>query len=1391
MNEAAAAPTAPTELTELTKKPRSRLRSGRWWMRVVAGTGVALYFLVCALVLVLRYGVLPKLTDYREEISALISERVGERVEIGSIAASWRRIYPSVDLGDIRVYDRLGNVALHLPSISAELSWQSLLLRDLRLHSVVIEAPFLSIRRSSEGRLFIAGIEVDRSASPSEPALSDWVLRQGEVVIRNGKVDWTDEQRGAPPLALSGAEVRLVNHISGAHDFALAATLPAELGSKLDLRGHFRGRSLAEQPSWQGTLYAETAYTDLAALRRWISYPFEVASGRGGVRLWLGVERGRVVNVSADLALAQLSARMRRGLPALELASLSGRIAAQATHRNVGLFESWDDLTRPGQSGSLGYRVSGAGIVLVPKRGPAHEPLDFSLQWDGASDGRSASGKLSLSKLALAPLAQLAGSMPLPTELRRFLNSAEPKGLLNDAKFAWTGPLAQPQSYSASTQFEAAALKPFMRLPGASGLSGSFSASERAGVVSLASKGVAIDYAPAFRQASKLSFDSLAGQIAWTWGEPESGDLELKFSNIVLANQDFSGTASGLWRALPRMANGTAISADAASTADAASPANEAGKPADASSLASSFGFADLSARFAYVDLRALYRYIPFLDGPLASWLKGALIAGQAADVQLKLRGELIHFPFADLQQGSFQVQAKVARATFDIGDGWPRFENIEADYSIDGPLMRVSVPRATVLNTEIADVHMRIPDFLGRDPVLDVDGHAAGATLSFLDFIARSPVSRWLSGATEDIRTEGTGRLALKLVLPLRRQDDAKLTGSYQFSNNRVLLKPTLPPLDNANGQLDFTETALSARAIHANFLGGQTAIGISTRADHALVIAGEGNASMQAVASAFEFPLSDHAQGAAGYRANVLVAPKSFELKVESNLQGVSIDLPAPFGKAASESVPFKLERTIGDGAHDSLAFALGDNLKAQARFNNRGNFGVERMTVALGDATAAIADRPGLTVIANMKEINVDQLDRLGLLPGLGAANTPGAANPPGAANTSGAGIAAGAANPPSAASTDSSTAIPLSALDVRTDTLTIFGRNLHELALRARPQDGGWSAKIDARELAGDIAWRPQGRGRVIARLGHLSVPEAATAGSEEKRSPALRELPAVDLVAERFSANGRELGHLELEASNEAQLWRIHHLVLLADEGSIRAEGTWHASTAASAERSDLSVVIETENAGKYLQRFGQPNAVRAGHARLDAKLSWNGAPYALDYASLAGDFEFQTGQGQFLKIEPGIGRLLGVLSLQALPRRITLDFRDVFSEGFAFDEIHATARADRGVLHTDDFRMRGPAATVFLSGDTDLARETERLHVRVVPVIGDSVAAVAGLALLNPLVGIGTFLAQRLLRDPLGRIFTYEYQVTGSWSDPKVERAGAPMVERETDKGYQ
>jgi uncharacterized protein YhdP len=219
---------------------------------------------------------------------------------------------------------------------------------------------------------------------------------------------------------------------------------------------------------------------------------------------------------------------------------------------------------------------------------------------------------------------------------------------------------------------------------------------------------------------------------------------------------------------------------------------------------------------------------------------------------------------------------------------------------------------------------------------------------------------------------------------------------------------------------------------------------------------------------------------------------------------------------------------------------------------------------------------------------------------------------------------------------------------------------------------------------------------------------------------------------------------------------------------------LAADGIWHA--AQTQPRTQMNVRMDVTDVGATLARYGYPPGIRRATAKIEGTLGWPGGPQDFDYPMMSGQLAIEAAKGQFVKLEPGFGKLLGIVSLQALPRRITLDFRDVFSEGFAFDTISGTLKIERGIAHTDNFRIQGPSARVLMTGNVDLARETQKLRVRVSPHLSDSVS-LAGALLGGPVAGVAAFVAQKLLKDPIEQLVSFQYDVTGSWSDPHVARA--------------
>ena len=347
-------------------------------------------------------------------------------------------------------------------------------------------------------------------------------------------------------------------------------------------------------------------------------------------------------------------------------------------------------------------------------------------------------------------------------------------------------------------------------------------------------------------------------------------------------------------------------------------------------------------------------------------------------------------------------------------------------------------------------------------------------------------------------------------------------------------------------------------------------------------------------------------------------------------------------------------------------------------------------------------------------------------------------------------------------------------------------------------------------VDAAQLAGKLEFSAASGGsgsRLQARLSRLSL-EASTANDVQTLLDApATSLPAMDVVVDALEMYGKKLGRMQATAVNVGTAagraeWRLQQLQVTVPEATFNATGVWGAVSSASApsaagtaaglprkatgdaRRTELNFKLDIADAGALLARFGMANVVRAGSGKMEGSVGWGAPPLNLDYPSLSGRVNLDIAKGQFLRADPGVAKLLGVLSLQSLPRRLMLDFRDVFSDGFEFNHVRGDVAIEQGVARSNNLQMLGAVATVLMDGSTDIARETQSIKVLIIPQL-DTGTATLLTAIANPLAGLYTLVASTLLRQPIQDANTQELLVEGTWQAPRVSkidrRTGKPL----------
>lgn len=744
-------------------------------------------------------------------------------------------------------------------------------------------------------------------------------------------------------------------------------------------------------------------------------------------------------------------------------------------------------------------------------------------------------------------------------------------------------------------------------------------------------------------------------------------------------------------------------------------------------------GAIDLTARLTRASGRNLHRYLPLasiMGEKTRTWLVEAIRGGESNDARLRLRGNLRDFPFAKPGQGEFRIVAQVRDAVLEFAQGWPLIEDIDGELLFERDRMEITGRRGRTLGTALANVRVAIPRLGADDARLDIQGSAQGPTARFLEYIRRSPLREFTGDFADEADARGDGRLRLRLAIPFARPEGVQVQGEYRFSGNTLLLDPALPPVERATGAIAFTEKSVQVNEASGRFLGGLVAVSGGTGRGGDLTLIARGSFTVAALEPMLDASWRGLLKGSAPYTATILSRGKRpTRVVFESTLAGVSSELPPPLDKPAAGTLPLRVSHVASEGAERSF-ITLGRILRAELQRGGDGKR-FERAAVVLnppqGGRLRMPEERGTVLVYGKLEALDLDRWMRFA-----------GDGGGDGARLTTDLGIG----------------------------TLDAFGRRMSDITVKAVAEKGGWSAALESKDILGNVAYRSAEGGKLVARMSRfVDPPESPAAGPAHD----LGELPAVDLVADSFNFRGKEFGSMQVVAHLEGRDWVLERLAMRNLDGSLIGTGRWRVGEGAS---TSLVVDVDASDVGRLLERFGYAGMVRGGSAQGQLSVRWNGNPAPVDYASLSGNLSLHAKDGQFLEIEPGIGKLLALLSLQMLPQRITLDFSDVFSKGFKWTRIDATAQIANGVIETRDFRMQGSAADVVMTGKVDLVRETQDVNLRVTPALGASAATVVGV--FNPIAGIATYIGQKALKDPLGQIFAFEYAITGPWADPKV-----------------
>jgi uncharacterized protein (TIGR02099 family) len=1241
--------------------------------------------LLTASIITLRYFMLPDVDQYKPKIESEISKNLGQKITIGKINSNWHGLNPNISMRNINIYDQDANVALSFDRIDASLSWLSIPLLEPRFSSINIFHPQLLIKKNMDGTVNVAGISTNETSNSDFP---NWILKQSEFNVLDANVVWQDDFRGAPPLSLNHLNLRLQNpswdSMRGRHRFSFKAIPSAGEAKFIDIRGNVFGKDINQLSNWHGSLFGSINTNDISAWKPWVDYPFDLTAGQGITKIWVDFKNAKATKLTADIALHQVISRLKLNDQESIFNHLIGRL-------------NWQQF-KDGQS------LSGERLYISTSDGLDINNGNFSLRGKTVKNEERLAASIQLNKIQLQALNKLKSYFPLPEKLTQAIDEIQPQGTLDDLQMSWENNKDSLEKYALKTNFTNLSMQTFppLKIPGFNNLKGSIEVNETNGKITLDTEQSSVNDERLFRWP--IAFNNIKGKITWRNNQSK---YNVHITQLAFRTPDLSGVIDGYF-----------------SGGDTTNP------------------YVDLTGHIDEVRLKNTKYYLPnTLSEDTLNWIDTSILDGVATDAKLTLKGNPDEFPFIDGKKGIFRVTAKAHNVLLDHTTDWPKINGIKMSLLFEGKRMEINAIEGNAYGNQIIKAKVSIPDLMEDETKLDISGEVQGDISDGINYINASPIAKMADDFTRQLKTTGKGKLSLNIHIPLYHLDQTIVNGTYAILN-ASMASDMIPEISKINGELKFTDHSIDMKNINALIFDGPAQFNLATDKNHAIQITGRGK--LNDIGLKKYYPsIPKSISGASEWELNGHIAENKNEIKLSSNLIGLSSSLPPPLNKNAKDTLTLLIEKKQNSKTQDLIKIKLGNEVAGQFITStvdgvnkiDRGEIGIH--------STPEIPSQKGITLKGKFAYLDMDDW-----LSHIDKSND----------------------------KTSYSSQFAINQVELSADHFDLFDRRFNEFKLKAKLNDHAWLLNVNSQELIGDIKWVKDGHGKVIANLNQLKLPATSPDAVLKEKVP-LKQLnlkyPALDLNADNFEIGEKKFGRLELQAQEQKGSWSINQLRISNPDGVITANGEWN--NWKRRPNTMLRFNWDLNNIGNGLKRLNYPNLIKGGTAKINGQLSWDGSPHEFDIPNLSGTLKLEAKKGQILQVEPGVGRLFSVLSLQNLPRRLSLDFKDLFSTGFSFDKISADVQIERGIMRSDNFKMEGPTARVEIKGETDLDKETQHLYVKAMPFISDtlSLAAFAG----GPAVGAAAYIAQKVLKDPLNKIAESEYEIVGTWSKPEEKES--------------
>jgi len=758
------------------------------------------------------------------------------------------------------------------------------------------------------------------------------------------------------------------------------------------------------------------------------------------------------------------------------------------------------------------------------------------------------------------------------------------------------------------------------------------------------------------------------------------------------------------------------------------------------------------------LDIENLVHYMP-VNTPegLQAWIKKALVSGRISSLDISLRGNLDDFPFKNME-GQFKTIANIQNTTMDYHPEWTPLDKLDAELVIENNRLSLNAHSGYIYNAGITEATAVVEELDADAPTINIKGNIKGTTQDAVFIVNNSPLSSSnLLKEINDIELDGSVTLDLNLHIPLDHKP-LSINGDL-FFDKAYLKSPALGmELDDISGNVLFTADSVSTKNLTGNYFNQQVNLGISAGDEERLFFSLTGDSDSHFIVEqlVYFFPgmrpitgkLNDIMDGVCRWTATIAPDPSASAetaraaklLTINSDLSGLKINLPAPL-KKEFDIRPLAISTTFSEAPQKEIYISMGDDISGRVHLNQAADTTLTMAELALGNNTGLFNDRQGIFVHGTTDQLSLSDWHNL--------------------IDTLDLGI----------------TAVPVQ-VDLQVSTLGYYDQQFTDTSFKLNNEQSQWEISFNGADIEGDfIIPGNSGINTVTATFNKLHLQSNSDSENEFNIDP--RQQPPIELTVEDFSYGNISLGNMILNTSKREEGLSIDALSFSKPGLTINGNGLWQIIN--DLEFSKFEFQLSADKLKNMLKTFDYSIApVKDGATSLELNASWNGSPMDFSLENINGTLDMNIEKGQFLNIEPTAGRLFGLLSIQTLPRRLSLDFSDLFDKGFSFDLIEGSFTLESGNAYTNNLTMAGPSASIGITGRTGLIEKDYDQIVTVTPQVSDSLPLAS--ALFGPIgagVGAVIFLAGELFQaipKQIDKFLRYQYTVRGNWEDPVVEK---------------